>query len=277
MENTRYQVGKIIAVYVGILLYSFFFIQYDYPLFRLTTAVAMILLCSYLIVRIIYHYFVWYTSYMFNERVVGFDKKVERPRLYLYSVFFPIMAAMVYVFMGKNYTGDIFSGVILSSLWIGVFFISFLIINLAWGNKFEDRFIPNVTKMIANRNNEFKTSFTPFQLAMIFDNLVEYEFMDFMDEGLRKEKRQNFVEIFTNGRPPQAPLFKLLMNNPQTHYLHQKIEKKSQNFTLEKFLMIFSNNNESATIKSVLSSASKAKRITHGPKRQNDIDDIFNF
>ena len=121
---------------------------------------------------------------MFNERVVGFDKKVERPRLYLYSVFFPIMATMVSVFMGKNYTGDIFSGVILSSLWLGVFIISFLIINLAWGNKFEDRFIPNVTKMIASRNNEFKTSFTTSQLAMIFDNLVEYEFMDFMDEGL---------------------------------------------------------------------------------------------
>lgn len=148
MENARYQVGKIIAVYVGILLYSFFFIQYDYPLFRLTTAAAMLVLCSYLIIRIIYHYFVWYTSYMFNERVVGFDKKVERPRLYLYSVFFPIMATMVSVFMGKNYTGDIFSGVILSSLWLGVFIISFLIINLAWGNKFEDRFIPNVTKMI---------------------------------------------------------------------------------------------------------------------------------
>ena len=187
MENTRYQVGKIIAVVVGILLYSFFFIQHDYPLFRLITAPAMLVLCSYLIIRLLYHYFVWYTSYMFNERVVGFDKKVERPRLYLYSVFFPIMAIMVFVFLGQNHSGEVFSAVIFSSLWIGLFFVSYLIINLAWSDTFEDRFIPNVTKMIASRNTGFKTSFTPEQMAIIFDNLVEYEFLDFIDEDLRKE------------------------------------------------------------------------------------------
>lgn len=214
---------------------------------------------------------------MFNERVAGFDKKVERSRIYLYSVFFPLMAAMVFVFLGQNHSGEVFSTVFFSTLWIGLFFVSYLIINLAWSDTFEDRFIPNVTRMIASRNTEFKTSFTPEQMAIIFDNLVEYEFLDFIDEDLRKEKRRNFVEIFMRGRPPLAPQFKLLMNNPQTHYLHQKIEKQSKDFTLEKFLRIFSNNNESATSKSVLSSASKAKRITHGPKRQNDIDAIFNF
>lgn len=272
-----YQVGKMIGLFVGIILYCYFFIQHDYSLFRWITAAAMMVLGMFLILRLLYHYFIWYTSYMFNERIIGFDKKVERPRLYLYSVFFPIMAAMVFVFLRNYYSGDLFNAVFFSSLWIGLFIISFLIINFSWGNKFEDNFIPNVTRMIAGRNTGFITSFTPAQLALIFDSLVEYEFLDFIDEDLRKEKRQMFVEIFRSGKPPLVPQFKLLMNNPQTHYLHQKMEKRSKDFTLEKFLRIFSNNNESASSKSVLSSASKAKRITHGPKKQEEIDAIFNF
>ncbi|WP_114751929.1 hypothetical protein [Pleomorphovibrio marinus] len=277
MKKASYQIGKFIAVFLGLLLYTFFFIQHDYPLFRLVTGTAMIILSSYLIIRLLYHYFIWYTSFMFNERVVGFDKKVERPRIYLYSVFFPVMVAMVFVFLGQNNFGEVFSTMFFSTLWIGLFFVSYLIINLAWDDSFSDRFIPNVTRMIASRNTGFKTSFTPEQLAIIFDNLVEYEFLEFIDEDLRMEKRQRFVEIFKRGRPPLTPEFKLLMNNPQTHYLHQKIEKQSKDFSLEKFLRIFSNNNESATSKSVLSSASKAKRITQGPKRQKDIDAVFHF
>lgn len=245
---------------------------FSFQLYKTVTCVIMLFVTGYYFVKIFKRSLKWYTLYMFNEPTVSIDKKVEKPRLFFYSISMPVMIiVLVYSFnvVQSGYTWiDITAFAVLNCL----FFVSFLLINLTWSTTFENRYLPMIKNVIIRDNVGFKSSLTATELNHIFDRLVEHTFLEYLDEREKQEKRDEFSRIFINGILPDVPKFKLEMDNIQTYYVYKRFEKHTDRFTLEKFLNVFSNKNNKVSGSSILSSVSKANS---GPKRQEDLDAIF--
>ena len=112
------------------------------------------------------------------------------------------------------------------------------------------------------------------ELKLIYQNLVDKNFIELIDESSDEVDYILFSNILYNGRTPNSQAFNLNMDNIQTKYFYDLLEKNSQDFTLDDFLKIFKNKHKSRERGTIEASASTAKKRS-GPKNKEDIESVF--
>ena len=230
---------------------------------------------SYLIFKELRILWRFITAYMFNIRTDFFDKRIERPRLFVYMSFGTIALISLYHYLHIE-KSTFFNQYFTTTSLVLLNVVSNMLLTLTWRNNFKEQFITKIQQQIIKRDNrafEFN-EYCLNDLKILYNNLIDNDFIELIDPNTDVNDTDKFAEILFNGTLPEVPIFMLNMNNIQTKYLWDKLEANSTGFTLDKFLLIFKNKNSSATRGTIESSASNA---TSAPKRKEDIDNCFNF
>ncbi|MCS4238300.1 ABC-type multidrug transport system fused ATPase/permease subunit [Myroides gitamensis] len=230
---------------------------------------------SYLIFKELRILWRFLTAYMFNLRTDFFDKRIERPRLFVYISFgtMAIISLYHYLHIQKiTFFDQYFTTTSLVLLNV----VSNMLLTLTWRDNFKETFITKIQQQIIKRNNkafEFN-EYCLNDLKTLYNNLIDNDFIELIDSNTDVNDTDKFAETLFNGTLPKAPIFMLNMDNIQTKYLWDRLVANSTGFTLDKFLLIFKNKNSNATRQSIETSFSNNKNF---PKRKEDIDSCFNF
>lgn len=230
---------------------------------------------SYLIFKELIIIWRFLTTYMFNLRTDFFDKRIERPRLFVYITFGSLALVSLYQYLHIE-KSTFFDQYFTTTSLVLLNIVSNMLLSLTWRDDFKEKYVPKIQQQIIKRDNrafEFN-EYCLDDLKTLYNNLIDNDFIELINPNTDVNDTNKFAEILFNGVLPKAPIFMLNMDNIQTKYLWDKLDANSTGFTLDKFLRIFKNKNSSATRRTIESSASKA---TSSPKRKKDIDNCFNF
>ncbi|WP_457272507.1 hypothetical protein [Pedobacter sp. UYEF25] len=223
--------------------------------------------------------FSWYTSYMMNNRST-FVVKTDRPRVYIFSLIFPTLFAILYFFPKIDVkpanvifrsTFD-FLEALTAPLLLSFFVVFSFLLWLTLSKSFEKFWLPKFKNTIGKLNREFCSDFSIEQAKTIFEGLVKNDFLEYLNLEEEHLKKDKFVEIFAQSMLPATTVFNLKMDNIQTFLLYQRLSTRLTNFSLEIFLQIFNNKNLKASPKTILESCRKA---TSEPKNYESIEQIF--
>jgi len=268
---------KVLSFILLFVAYSVAFIQYDLLLYRICTGVLMVIAGSFLCGKLIWRYFPVYAAYMFDESTSDiFNKKIDRPRIFVHSIFLLIMFFMMLGFFRdfeQSHQWLIYLQYVATST---CFFISTYVLSLTWNEDFEKWMAPVMKRTFVRKAKEFKASFTDAELAAIFNRLIEYEFIEYDDLEIEKKKRLKFINIFYTGRIPETPEFILKMDHPQTHYFFEQLKIRST-IKLTSLCRIFSYEDGPIKSRALSASAARAKKNSGGPSNKKIIDAIFIF
>lgn len=221
----------------------------------------------------------WYASYMTNGKS-NFHPKVDKPRVFLFSIFLPLLFIIVSVF--NSFEGFefqlhenvnlIFNAFFCTSL-VSLFAVVLLFLFKTLGSSFENLYLPKVKEIVQKSTCDFKSTLLPANLTSLFDRLLEYDFLSYEDLEEQKKMKEKFIDIFSSGLFPQAPLFKLNMDNVQTHVLFKKLNGNGVSITLGGMGKIFMNENGILKAKSI--SNSYNQRAVDIPKNNAQIIALF--
>lgn len=229
----------------------------------------------YFISRIFRLYVKNFIFYMFNSRNKSYDKMVEKPRLAVHITFLPLILLSILLFtdsyskINESYNTEFFKQVLLLFL----FLISSRILILSWSESFKTKIIPEIENKLDEINYDFKIDLSKVVLEKTFDILKENNLIKNINDLDAIPNKEKFIDILISGKLPEEKVFKLELDNIQTKYIHEKIQKKSKSFTLNKFLAIFGNKNINVTAKSISSSASKSESTS--PKNIEILKQLF--
>jgi hypothetical protein len=198
-----------LLILLPVIFYTSITLYLDFTIFVWLTGISMILIQLFYIWKLISRYSMWYTDYMFDEKMVGFRKKVEKPRIFFYSIFWPLMCISTYVVCVLSSTGTLWKDVLLFAPFVFLFIVGLLILDLTWKKRFENRYIPLVKNTLNKSQKKFRTHYTSGQLEKIFEGLLEYGFIEYMDLEKQKSHKEQFVVFFGKGTTPSTPLFDL--------------------------------------------------------------------
>lgn len=258
-----------VIFYTGITLYL------NFTLFVWVTGISMIVIQMFYTWKLIIRYSIWYADYMFDEKMVGFRKKLEKPRIFFYSIFWPIMSLSIYVILATNPKGTLWKDVLLFAPFVFLFIVGVLFLDLTWKPKFENTYIPLVKKNLKQRQLNFKSNYTLSQLAQIFDGMVDNGFLEFMDLEKQKYHRDQFVEILKKGIVPSSPLFDLNIPVIDAVYFFDELNNKIDGLSNPKLAKIFLINGKGIKPGSLRSSKSNSKNSRSKSEIEHQIDGIF--
>src|SRR5690606_30727978 len=219
----------------------------------------------------------WYTTYMLGGEST-FKKKVDRPRVYLFSILFPIL---IFVYYNINHVPSMFLVEnpriyvqAISALYFCILLsLSATIVTLlifALSEKFEALYLHKFQEAVSNILPQRKIN--PSRAEVIFNGLVRQGFLEYEDFNEQVEKRSDFVDIFVNGTIPENPAFKLKMDNIQSYHFYKKLKSEFRTFKLKDGPRIFENRNGSPSYKSISASANNA---SSDPKDYTLIEAVF--
>ncbi len=242
-------------------------------------SVALFVILAFITLMFLKMCFSWYTSYMMNNRST-FVVKTDRPRVYIFSLIFPTLFAILYFFPKIEVkpanvifrSAFDFLGALTVPILLSFFVLFSFLLWLTLNKSFEKFWLPKFKSTIDKFNREFSSDFSIEQAKMIFEGLVENEFLEYISLGEEHLKRDKFIEIFAQAILPPTTVFNLKMDNIQTYLLYQKLSTRLSNFSLDIFLQIFNNKNLKASPKTILESVRKA---TSEPKSYKAIEGIF--
>lgn len=235
----------------------------------------MVLIHLFYIWKLIKRYSIWYTDYMFDEKMVGFRKKVEKPRIFFYSIFWPLMCLSTYVVCVLSPTGTLWKDVLLFAPFVFLFIVGLLILDLTWKKRFENRYIPLVKNTLNKSQKKFRTHYTSEQLEKIFDGLLEYGFIEYMDLEKQKSHKEQFVVFFGKGTTPSSPLFDLNFPVIDAVYFFDELNNKIDGLSYPKLAKIFLINGKAIKPGSLRSSKSISKNSRSKSEIEYQIDGIF--
>lgn len=219
----------------------------------------------------------WYTAYMLGGEET-FNKKVDRPRVYLFSILFPIL---IFVYYNINHVPSIFWTEnpeiyiqAISALYFCILLsLSATIVILlffALSQKFEKLYLHKFQEAVSTILPQRKIN--PSRAELIFNGLIRQGFLAYDDLDEQVEKKNDFVDIFVNGNIPENPAFKLKMDNIQSYHFYKKLKSEFGTFKLKDGPRIFENRNGSPSYKSISTSANNA---LSDPKDYTLIEAVF--
>ena len=86
MKNVKI---KMIFPLIGILTFTYFLsINVDFKIFKTFCLIIAIIIFILYEVRFLVKYLKWFLLYMFNEKLNEYDKRIEKPRLLIYLIFY---------------------------------------------------------------------------------------------------------------------------------------------------------------------------------------------
>ncbi|WP_425639105.1 hypothetical protein ACPUEN_05455 [Algoriphagus yeomjeoni] len=262
-------------ILLPVIFYTGITIFFNFNLFVWGSGISMIVVQLFYTWKLIRRYSIWYANYMFDEKMVGFRKKVEKPRIFFYSIFWPIMSLSTYAILVSNPTGTLWKDVLLFAPFVFLFIVGVLILDLTWKKRFENRYIPLVKDTLKKSQKKFRTHYTSGQLAKIFDGLVEYGFIEYMDFEKQKSHREKFVAFFEKGTTPSTPLFDLNIPVIDAVYFFDELNNKIDGLSYPTLAKIFLINGKAIKPGSLRSSKSISKNSRSKSEIEYQIDGIF--
>lgn len=210
--------------------------------------------------------FSWYASYMMNGRS-NFHTKVDKPRIFLFSIFLPLLFIIVSVinsFEGFEFKINenvnlIFNTLFCTSL-ISLFGVILLLLFKTLGSSFENLYLPKVKEIVQKSTCDFKTKLSASDTEQIFKRLIKNGYLIYDDFDKEKEHSKVFVEVFVNGVLPSSPMFQLNMDYPQINVVYDCFQKITKDLDWIKFKKIFKSNENEINLSSRSSSVSRAKK-----------------
>jgi hypothetical protein len=260
---------------IAVIFFTAIIQYFNFTYFLWATGVTMISVQLFYTWKLIKRYPAWFTDYMFDEKMVGLRKKVEKPRIFFYSIFWPIMSLCIYVVLTTRAKGDLWKDVFLFAPIIFLFIFGVLFLDLTWKSSFENRYIPLVKKTLKQRQKVFKTHYSSAQLTKIFDGMVDLGFMEYMDLEKQKYHREQFVEIFKNGKIPANPSFDLIIPGTDVHYFFTQLKFKIDKLTDTKLSTIFLNNGKPINLGSIRTERYNSKKLRVKSEIEYQLDGIF--
>lgn len=176
---------------------------------RILTGAIMLAISSYLTVKFYKRYFPLYAATMFNSKPLEFNKHIDKPRIFIYSLFWPIVIISMIWFMAHEQNSSIWIETLLKSVKLGFFLIASWICNLTWNRDFESKYIPKIKGRLKVESQDFKCEYSNEQLETIFNGMTHFGYLEYETSEERLVKRQLFVKTFRDERLPDSPPFDL--------------------------------------------------------------------
>ncbi|UZD23536.1 hypothetical protein PBT90_09060 [Algoriphagus halophytocola] len=264
-----------LLILLPVIFYTSITLYLNFTLFVWITGISMVLIQLFYIWKLIRRYSIWYTDYMFDEKMAGFRKKVEKPRIFFYSIFWPLMCVSTFVVCVSNPTGTLWKDVLLFAPFVFLFIVGVLILDLTWKKRFENRYIPLVKNTLNKSQKKFRTHYTSGQLEKIFDGLLEYGFIEYLDLEKQKSHREQFVVCFGKGTTPSTPLFDLNIPVIDAVYFFDELNNKIDGLSYPTLAKIFLINGKAIKPGSLRSSKSISKNSRSKSEIEYQIDGIF--
>lgn len=233
-----------------------------------TTAAILL----YQILRASIYWLNWFAKYMFDEGLDDYNPKLEKPRLFfhLIAITFSVIA---FVQLGKPaFNPSFFIFLQFFHLLVVVFFG--VMFQITWCKIFKTRFIPQIKEVIRRTNRKpKKIIISDEKIQKIFKGLILYGFISYDDFNEEVLMEKEFISIFSSRKFPDTPLFKLEMDNIQTHVLYKRFNAVGLSVTLDNMTKIFTNVNGIMNAKSI--SNSSTQKTTDSAKDEELILSIF--
>ncbi|MGI0107987.1 hypothetical protein [Salinimicrobium sp. WS361] len=140
----------------------------SFDLFIYLASIALIYVYGRFVIHIaipIFHYFL----------VEPFDwqKQVEKPRIFLHLTGLSFMHLMVYSNSSLENKGILIQVII----WL-TFILGFLFCQFTWTEKFQNTFVPKVTRSTAESSQNFNISISDLQLIQLYNELVRFDLLN---------------------------------------------------------------------------------------------------
>ncbi|KEO71740.1 hypothetical protein EL17_21375 [Anditalea andensis] len=254
--------------------YSALGLSFDFQLFKWVTLVAI--MCYFLFIswKFYKHFALIYANYMFNQKSNDFNKHIDKPRILIYSIFWPLMIIAMILFIIHTPKYELWIEMIIISPLIVLFSIASYTCHFTWQPVFSEKFIPQIKKRIQSKKATFKCHYSVVQLRKIFKGMIEYELMEYEDHYLQKQHINLFTEIFQKEKLPDIPPFDLKMINSDIIYFFRKMETKINGMTNPKWAQIFTRNGAEINPSS-LYIEKKTMEETKGRSEKMDMIDII--
>lgn len=237
---------------------------------------VMVLITSFLLLKefkVTINYFV---AYMFNLRTDFFNKKIERPRLFVYLIFGTLSVLFIVLYYNLNKT-FLLNRYFISTLFLVIFIGCNFYLFFTWHPDFEKSFITKVQKNILAKNNRlYELKWHKKELKFIYQNLVDHNLIELINEEINEIDYKHFANIIYTGKVPDEPSFNLKMNQVDTKYFKDVLASGDRNFTFDIFLKIFKNKNRTPNPRSLSSAYKRAENEGIKPPHKNEIDSAFN-
>lgn len=205
---------------------------------NLIVKVLFVLLYVYIVFRL-FKYFKIYTLYMLNEKVV-WDKEIDKPRLYVHSLFLPASLIFCIQTIKEEELSTIVIGVKVFYFFASVVMIWFC--HFTWSKKFETVFIPKIKEKIKSKRN-YGVKLSKKKLKCIYKELERYEFID-----NTKTLEEDFIKVFLLDWDSHSSIVHLEMDNLQLKLfldqLRTVLEIKLPLARLEEAENIYNKNNK---------------------------------
>lgn len=233
---------------------------------------------------------IWYSAFM----LVGkkpFNKKVDRPRVFFFTLFYGWLLIIYFVFyrymiipLENSVAEDQFTEAYTGASAIFVIGImSFVLLLFIFSEKFERIYLPKLKKTsraIEGSKSSSKKRMKKERVEEIFENLKEQGFLVLEADKAKENKQKNeLVRLLTSSRSkskdnwvsevqnreiagdiPRVPIIKVEMKNAELKIFFDNLRKETNLFYYYELAEIFGNKNgESFNYNSVGTTAEEAK------------------
>lgn len=285
---------KLLLIIIAVFIYTYLFSFLPLNIFYIVTIVIMTVFLAIVLWKLMIPYVYSFVYYMFNSVYREYNKTIEKPRLLFHLIVMPFMLYsfvlfaqefLIYNSINKHnyFYGDYLSKIvelriveakiIESSIYLTGFTLSLLVLFFTRTKSFENYVIPKIEKKLNDYNCiDFVNNYKKSELEKIFENLIDENFISIIIEDENILDKDLFVEIISNEKLPESPIFRINMDNIQTQLFYSLFSEKIEKITLEKFLKIFENKNKNTNAQSIRASASNAK---NSPKESDVIKSLF--
>lgn len=149
--------------------------------------VFFVLSYVYIVSRLLYKYFQVYTFYMFNEKVV-WVKEIEKPRLYIYSLFLPV--SLIFCIQALK---EEFIGVKVLFFFASVFMIWFC--HFTWSEKFKTIFIPKIKKQLFTKSSLITSNIENIDIEKLYNEFLDNNIIIGSMDSFKKMLSQSDIEL----------------------------------------------------------------------------------
>ncbi|MDV3753486.1 hypothetical protein CMU20_00480 [Elizabethkingia anophelis] len=202
----------------------------------------------------------WFVMFMFNIKLNDYNKYIEKPRLCIYIIFFPILFLFTNLLKTINASDSFIIQLIQFLIYNSFIFLCCLFLGFTWTEKFISKFIPDVEETL-QKVYGYK-SLAEEKKHKIFEKFRQFEIID---DDIELD---NFCSIFLN-----LPL-KVNLNYSQLYYFHYLYKAKiDTKMDLRKFIEYFLQKNAKPFDYNTIKKEGSRQK---SPKNQVFLNELFN-
>ena len=255
--------------------YSALGLSFDFQSFKWFTLFIIIGYFVFLSWKFYQHFALIYAKFMFNQKSFDFNKHVDKPRILIYSIFWPLMVIAIILFITYTPKYELWIEMLIISPLIMLFSVASYTCHFTWQSEFSRKFIPQIKKRIQSKKATFKCHYSVEQIWKIFKGMIDHELLEYEDHDLQKQHIDLFIEIFKKEKFPNTPPFDLKLINSDIIYFFRKMETKIDGMTNPKWAQIFTRNGAAINPSSLYTEKITMEETKGRSEKMEKIDIIF--